>query len=64
MTLAPGWADALGRAAASKDEKERAAALGLEPRRNFRIDRKRRSESAARGGKLGRRSRRYQEDSK
>lgn len=64
MTLAPGWVEAVGKAAASKDETERAEALGLKPRRNFRIDRKRRSESAARGGKLGRRARQYREDGK
>lgn len=61
MTLAPGWAETLGKAAASKDEQERAKALGLKPRRCFRINRAAQKESAARGGRLGRRNRGYKE---
>jgi hypothetical protein len=64
MSFQPGWADTIGKALASKDETERAEAVGLTPRRNFRIDRKRQAESAARGGRLGRRKRHYREDSK
>lgn len=64
MNLAPGWAEALGKASASKDEQERAQALGVKARRNFRIDRKRQRESAARGGRLGRQRRMYREDGK
>lgn len=62
MTLAPGWVDAIAKAVASKDEPERAEALGVKARRNFRIDRNRQRESAARGGRLGRRARQYKED--
>jgi hypothetical protein len=64
VTLAPGWVDAIAKGVASKDEAERAEALGLKPRRNFRIDRARQRESAARGGRLGRRTRQYREDGK
>jgi hypothetical protein len=62
MTLAPGWADAIAKGVASKSEPERAEALGVKPRRNFKIDRARQRESAARGGRLGRRRRNYRED--
>ncbi len=64
MSMAPGWADAIGKALASKDEQERAAAAGFKPRRCFRINRAAQHESAARGGRLGRKSRGYKENGK
>lgn len=63
-TLQPGWIEAVGKALASKDEAERAEAAGFKPRRCFRINLAAQKESAARGGRLGRRARRYQEDGK
>lgn len=53
MKLEPGWCDRIAPAVASTDEHTRATALGVTPRRNFRIDPKRRAASAARGGQLG-----------
>ena len=64
MTLSIGWADAIGKALASKDEQERATAAGFKPRRCFRINRAAQHESAARGGRLGRRARGYKENGK
>lgn len=64
MTFTPGWADEIGKALASKDEQERATAMGVQPRRCFRINTKARAESAARGGRLGHKSRGYRETKK
>jgi hypothetical protein len=64
MKLQVGWVDRIAPAVATKDEHARATAMGLEPRRNFPIDRARRSESAARGGRLGRKRRLYKADGK
>lgn len=49
----PGWVDAIAKAVSSKDEKQRAEALGYVPRRCFRIDRARLAASASRGGRIG-----------
>lgn len=54
--LKPGWADLLAPAVKTGDEATRAEALGVKPRRNFRIDRTRMADSARRGGQLGRKS--------
>lgn len=54
----PGWADAYGKAMADKDEGAKCEATGLTPRRNFPLNRDRMAESAARGGKLGARTKR------
>lgn len=59
MSLPIGWAETLGKGLASKDEQERAAAMGVDPRRCFRINRAAQKESAARGGILGHKSRGY-----
>jgi len=48
----PGWTDAV-RGAASPDEATRAKALGVEPRKCFRIDEGRISESRRRGSRRG-----------
>lgn len=53
MKLEPGWVDRIAPAVSSKDERTRATAMGLTPRRNFRIDPKRRAASAALGGQRG-----------
>jgi hypothetical protein len=49
----PGWVDRIAPAVATKEEHTRATAMGLVPRRNFRIDRARRAASAALGGQRG-----------
>jgi hypothetical protein len=53
MKLEPGWCDRIAPDLSEKDEPRRASALGLEPRRDFRIDRKRRAASASLGGRKG-----------
>ena len=51
--MTPGWCESFGKALAERDEQKRAAALGVTPRRNFRIDRVRQAASAAKGGRNG-----------
>lgn len=51
--MTPGWCESFGKALAERDEQKRAAALGVAPRRNFRIDRVRMAASAAKGGRKG-----------
>lgn len=55
--LGPYWADAIAKGAASKDEKERADALGFKPRRCFRRSCVATEASRARGTARGRRQR-------
>lgn len=52
--LKPYWADAIAKGAASKDEHERAEALGFKPRRCFRRSEAATQASRVRGGQLGR----------
>lgn len=52
--LGPGWVDAIAKGAASKDEKERAEALGVKPRRCFRRSDAATQASRIRGAQLGR----------
>lgn len=51
--MTPGWCESFGKALAERDEQKRAAALGVEPRRNFRIDKARMAASAAKGARKG-----------
>jgi hypothetical protein len=53
----PGWADAAGRGASSPDEQTRAKALGVTPRRCFRVSQADVSASRARGSRRGPRTR-------
>lgn len=48
----PGWTDAV-RGAASKDEATRAKALGVEPRKCFRVSESRKADSRKRGSQRG-----------
>lgn len=51
--LGPYWADSIAAAVRTGDEKERAAALGVAPRKRFRINSARLLDSAAKGGRIG-----------
>lgn len=51
--LGPYWADSIAAAVRTGDEKERADALGVAPRKRFRINPARLLDSAAKGGRIG-----------
>lgn len=51
--LPPGWTDGVRLGAASPDEATRAKALGVEPRRCYRVDGERKSQSRKRGSQRG-----------
>ncbi len=55
--LPPGWTDAFTRGVSSPDEATRAEALGVQPRRCFRVSEADTARSAARGRRRGYRSR-------
>jgi hypothetical protein len=49
----PGWAESMGKALASKDEGERAEAIGLPRLRCFRRSATKDAQSCSRGGEIG-----------
>jgi hypothetical protein len=57
QALLPGWAEELGRRASSPDEATRAEALGVQPRRCFRVSDADTLASRRRGQRKGTRSR-------